>query len=247
MNTIQTRLKKELNSIKNDGLYKKEQVIQSQQSAEINVNDKIVLNFCANNYLGLANHPNLIAAAKEGIEKWGFGLVQQVDSPGTFARRGAVVDLFCYGSSFPLRLEYNEDSLRSARTFDPVTQKMVSQLSPEEVLLYPPISLCEKKTNNVGSFDVSFFSVGSSGPAEIYDVRPLFRETTAEVDLVCTSHRSFLSNPASLNTVITRLSEKGVFWRTVFCSKPHASRVSGVPVLDGFSFSHLPFFLQKNE
>ena len=74
MNTIQTRLKEELNSIKNAGLYKKEQVIQSQQSAEINVNDKIVLNFCANNYLGLANNPEIIEAAQQGLNKWGFGL-----------------------------------------------------------------------------------------------------------------------------------------------------------------------------
>ena len=74
MNTIQTRLKKELDSINNEGLFKHEQIIQSQQNAEITVNEKQVLNFCANNYLGLANHPRLIQAAKEGVEKWGFGL-----------------------------------------------------------------------------------------------------------------------------------------------------------------------------
>jgi len=74
LNTIQTRLKKELDSINNEGLFKHEQIIQSQQNAEITVNEKQVLNFCANNYLGLANHPRLIQAAKEGVEKWGFGL-----------------------------------------------------------------------------------------------------------------------------------------------------------------------------
>ena len=74
MNTIQTRLQKELTDIKDAGLYKQERIIQSQQNTEISVNNKTVLNFCANNYLGLANHPQLIQAAKDGVEKWGFGL-----------------------------------------------------------------------------------------------------------------------------------------------------------------------------
>ena len=74
MNTIQARLHEELNSIKNDGLYKKERIIQSQQSSEINVNDNTVLNFCSNNYLGLANNPKLIKSAQQGLKKWGFGL-----------------------------------------------------------------------------------------------------------------------------------------------------------------------------
>ena len=74
MNTIQTRLNKELSNINKAGLFKQERIIQSQQNAEITVNDTRVLNFCANNYLGLANHPQLIQAAKDGVEKWGFGL-----------------------------------------------------------------------------------------------------------------------------------------------------------------------------
>ena len=74
MNTIQKRLKVELESINKAGRYKKEHIIQSQQSSEIRVNNTTALNFCANNYLGLANHPQLIQAAQEGIKKWGFGL-----------------------------------------------------------------------------------------------------------------------------------------------------------------------------
>ena len=74
MNTIQNRLQDEISGIKEAGLYKQERIIESQQQAEITVNKKQVLNFCANNYLGLANHPELIQAAKEGVEKWGFGL-----------------------------------------------------------------------------------------------------------------------------------------------------------------------------
>ena len=74
MNTIQNRLQEEILGIKEAGLYKQERIIESQQQAEITVNEKQVLNFCANNYLGLANHPHLIQAAKDGVEKWGFGL-----------------------------------------------------------------------------------------------------------------------------------------------------------------------------
>jgi len=74
LNTIQNRLQDEISGIKEAGLYKQERIIESQQQAEITVNKKQVLNFCANNYLGLANHPELIQAAKEGVEKWGFGL-----------------------------------------------------------------------------------------------------------------------------------------------------------------------------
>ena len=74
MDTIKLRLTDELKKIRDGGLFKSERVIQSQQSAKITVNDESVINFCANNYLGLANHPKLIKAAQEGIEKWGFGL-----------------------------------------------------------------------------------------------------------------------------------------------------------------------------
>ncbi|MBC8374992.1 MAG: glycine C-acetyltransferase [FCB group bacterium] len=74
MNTTKTRLIAELAEIKSAGLFKAERVIESQQSAEIQVGGTSVLNFCANNYLGLANHPRLIKAAQDGLAKWGFGL-----------------------------------------------------------------------------------------------------------------------------------------------------------------------------
>ncbi len=74
MNTTKARLKTELNEIKSAGLFKAERVIESQQSAEIQVGGESVLNFCANNYLGLANHPRLIKAAQDGLATWGFGL-----------------------------------------------------------------------------------------------------------------------------------------------------------------------------
>ncbi|MCF6238109.1 MAG: glycine C-acetyltransferase, partial [Candidatus Marinimicrobia bacterium] len=74
MNTTKIRLTKELDEIRSAGLFKAERVIESQQSAEIQVAGTSVLNFCANNYLGLSNHPDLIKAAQDGLAKWGFGL-----------------------------------------------------------------------------------------------------------------------------------------------------------------------------
>ncbi len=64
-----------LTSIENEGLYKRERIITSPQSANIEVmGGQKVLNMCANNYLGLSNHPEIIKAAKESYENWGYGL-----------------------------------------------------------------------------------------------------------------------------------------------------------------------------
>ena len=69
------RLQKQIMDTKAQGLYKTERVINSSQQADITVNGtQQVLNFCANNYLGLANHPDLITAAKEGLDSHGFGM-----------------------------------------------------------------------------------------------------------------------------------------------------------------------------
>jgi 7-keto-8-aminopelargonate synthetase-like enzyme len=65
---LKNHLTQELESIREAGLYKQERIIVSPQDAEIMVsNGSRVLNFCANNYLGLSNHPSLIEAAKEGL------------------------------------------------------------------------------------------------------------------------------------------------------------------------------------
>ena len=72
---IQQDLAQTLAELKEQGLYKKERIITSSQSSQITVSgDKPVLNFCANNYLGLANHPEVVKAAQETMNKWGFGL-----------------------------------------------------------------------------------------------------------------------------------------------------------------------------
>ena len=74
MDKLSKELKSVINEIKNNGLYKAERILSSKQSSEIEVNNKSVLNFCANNYLGLSNNKQLIAYAKEALEKFGFGL-----------------------------------------------------------------------------------------------------------------------------------------------------------------------------
>ena len=71
---FQEYLKKELAQIEADGLYKNERIIESPQGAEILVKGKKCINFCANNYLGLGNNPELIAAAKKGMDERGFGM-----------------------------------------------------------------------------------------------------------------------------------------------------------------------------
>jgi glycine C-acetyltransferase len=71
---IRAQFTTELEAIRESGLWKGERIIESPQDAEITVNGKKVLNFCANNYLGLANNPILRAAAKKGIDEWGLGL-----------------------------------------------------------------------------------------------------------------------------------------------------------------------------
>ncbi|MDD5687057.1 MAG: glycine C-acetyltransferase [Elusimicrobia bacterium] len=64
-----------IDQIKTDNLYKKERVISSPQGSWITLQDgRKVLNLCANNYLGLSGHPELVKAAKDGVEKWGYGL-----------------------------------------------------------------------------------------------------------------------------------------------------------------------------
>lgn len=70
-----SHLQAQIEEVKAEGLYKKERVINSQQAADISVTTgENVLNFCANNYLGLANHPELIQAGKDSLDKQGYGM-----------------------------------------------------------------------------------------------------------------------------------------------------------------------------
>ena len=71
---LQQYLQNELDTIEQNGIFKKERIITSPQGAEITVNGETVLNFCANNYLGLSSHPEVIQAAKDALDSHGFGM-----------------------------------------------------------------------------------------------------------------------------------------------------------------------------
>ena len=72
---LKNQLSDELKSIEDDGLFKKERIITSPQGPEITLDSgKKVLNFCANNYLGLSSHPEVIQAAKDALDDYGFGM-----------------------------------------------------------------------------------------------------------------------------------------------------------------------------
>ena len=72
---LKAQLQSELDEIRAAGLYKAERVIDTPQAARVGVGrDAPVLNMCANNYLGLASHPDVIAAAREALDEWGYGL-----------------------------------------------------------------------------------------------------------------------------------------------------------------------------
>ncbi len=104
-------LKTTIGEIRDAGLYKSERVITSPQQSLISVaNGNEVLNFCANNYLGLSDHPEVVAAAKEALDRWGFGLssvrficgTQQVhkDLEGALSTFLGTEDTILYSSCF---------------------------------------------------------------------------------------------------------------------------------------------------
>ena len=73
--TLVSEVRRALQDIREQGLYKQERVIHSPQSNHIEIGaGQSVLNLCANNYLGLANHPEVVAAAHEALDRWGYGL-----------------------------------------------------------------------------------------------------------------------------------------------------------------------------
>ena len=72
---IKEHLQSELQTIEENGIFKKERIITSAQDAEITISTgEKVLNFCANNYLGLSSHPEVIQAAKDAMDTHGFGM-----------------------------------------------------------------------------------------------------------------------------------------------------------------------------
>src|SRR3982074_2677538 len=72
--SLRAQLKTQLDDLRAKGLYKRERQLQGPQGSAIQVAGREVINFCANNYLGLANHPAIVEAAPDGLRRFGYGL-----------------------------------------------------------------------------------------------------------------------------------------------------------------------------
>lgn len=121
-------LQQEIDLIKQEGLYKPERIIQGQQQADVDVNHHHVINLCANNYLGLANHPRLIEEGKRALEKYGYGM--------------ASVRFIC-GTQTPHKLLEKklasflsqEDSILYSSCFDANAGLFETLLGPEDAII----------------------------------------------------------------------------------------------------------------
>ena len=80
---LQEELSGELEAIARAGAYKREAVVASAQGGRVEVGCEPILNFCSNNYLGLSNHPTIVAAAKKALDRWGFGMASVRSICGT--------------------------------------------------------------------------------------------------------------------------------------------------------------------
>ncbi len=125
---VKERLKSTLEEISAAGLRKDERVIETRQSAAISVAGQEVLNFCANNYLGLADDARLIRAAQEGIERWGFGLSSVRFICGTQTIHKELEDAIA-------RFLGTEDAILYAACFDANGGLFETLLGPEDAII----------------------------------------------------------------------------------------------------------------
>ena len=126
--TMRDQLATELEQLKAEGLYKAESVITTPQAATIGVDGRDVLNLCANNYLGLADHPEMIRAAKEALDRWGFGM--------------ASVRFICGTTGLHKELEAalsrflgTDDAILYGSCFDANTGLFETLLGPEDAII----------------------------------------------------------------------------------------------------------------
>ncbi|MCH9755873.1 MAG: glycine C-acetyltransferase [Gammaproteobacteria bacterium] len=123
-----TYLDTELASLKTEGLFKPERVIQGQQQALVNLGDKEVINFCANNYLGLANHPVLINSGKAALDKYGYGMASVRFICGTQAPHKALEQKISTFLGKP-------DTILYSSCFDANTGLFETLLGPEDAII----------------------------------------------------------------------------------------------------------------
>ncbi|MDP3559655.1 MAG: glycine C-acetyltransferase [Legionellaceae bacterium] len=121
-------LQGQINLLKEEGLYKKERRIDSQQQSNIRVNDHQVINFCANNYLGLANEPWVMEKAQEGLERYGYGMASVRFICGTQSTHKA---LEARVSQFLKK----DDSILYSSCFDANTGLFETLLGPEDAII----------------------------------------------------------------------------------------------------------------
>lgn len=156
-NAFYQQLREQLDEVKDEGLFKKERVISSSQYSEIEVGDGRVLNFCANNYLGLANHPALIQAAKDGLDTHGFGV--------------ASVRFICGTQDIHKTLEQKlsaflgtEDTILYSSCFDANAGLFETLLGPEDAIISDALNhasiidgvrLCKAKRYRYANNDMS--------------------------------------------------------------------------------------------
>ena len=126
--SIQNWLQEQLSEMSNNGLYKDEKIIKSPQQSDIDTTNGTIINFCANNYLGLANHPEIISSVKEGIEDYGFGM--------------ASVRFICGTQDIHKKLESDissfigtEDTILYSSCFDANTGLFETLIGSEDVIL----------------------------------------------------------------------------------------------------------------
>src|SRR6266436_8695681 len=121
-------LSSELDAIRHKGLYKQERQLLGPQGAAIRVANREVINFCANNYLGLANHPAVVAAAQEGLRRYGYGMASVRFICGT-------QDLHKQLEGAIARFLGKEDAILYTSCFDANTGLFETLLGEEDTIL----------------------------------------------------------------------------------------------------------------
>jgi glycine C-acetyltransferase len=126
--TLKDQLTDDLATLETEGLYKAEAIITTPQSSRIEVGNQQLLNFCANNYLGLADHPAMISAAQQALDRWGFGM--------------ASVRFICGTAEIHKELEHRlarflgtEDAILYSSCFDANGGLFETLLGPEDAVI----------------------------------------------------------------------------------------------------------------
>ena len=117
--TVREQLQSTLDEIRSAGLYKAERQLASPQSAHVSAGGRDVLNFCANNYLGLADHPSVVAAAKAALDEWGFGMASRAfhlrHADAAHRTRGAAVGVPRHRGDDPVLVVLRRQRRRCSR------------------------------------------------------------------------------------------------------------------------------------